>query len=676
MTNQRARTEWFRRLRQASLVFVLFAMLPCAPANAAEPLTATSISLSNLYQQRETYRKLVRLIETGQHGDYRQQRDALADYALYPYLEYTYAAFRLSALTPESLSDFEAAWWDTPLPGLLKRSWLRHLGKRGSWQMLARQYDPEVSTKVIDCYFANAQYHTGQVEAAHATTRKLWLVAFSQPDACDAAFETWTKANQIDAETAWTRFLLALARNNTKLATYLLRFLPKTDRAIANRFRQVHRQPGAIKSHKNFATDDPRNRQLILHGVKRLARRNPADAYKTLEAYSRTHNFGPEELNDAWVTVSRHLATDYDGEPLIYQVPVTAETSSESVENSIRFAIRQLDWSQVLIGIHQLPVALQDAPRWRYWAAQVLRQSAEVEEQMAARGILAELASTRSFYGFMAADQLDAPYDYRVSPGNFSENEISRIDALPAVKRARELLALDLTTEARREWRFTVGKLPPRQMQIAAHIATHWGWHNMAILTAIDAEAWDDLGIRFPLAHRDLLTRQSLRQDIPLSWPYAIIRQESAFRADARSSAGALGLMQLMPATAQMVAGKTGLRLRDTSTITDPATNIRLGTAYLGQMLRTFEHNRVLASAAYNAGPARVQRWRDADLPVDVWIETIPFRETRDYVQNVLVFAAIYGTHLGEPHPLIYPHEYAAFAPGTPPVLASGSEGR
>ena len=215
---------------------------------------------------------------------------------------------------------------------------------------------------------------------------------------------------------------------------------------------------------------------------------------------------------------------------------------------------------------------------------------------------------------------------------------------------------------ARREWLNSVNQFSNREQQIAGYVAQRWGWHKRAIQSMIDAEAWDDLDVRFPLAYRDSFIANTVKADIPVTFGFAIARQESAFMPDAKSSAGALGLMQMIPSTAKITAKRHNLRFANTNVLINPHTNITFGTAHLGTLMRRFNNNRILVSVAYNAGPGRVQSWLDPTLPVDAWIETIPFTETRNYVQNVLMFAAIYGNRLKTSQPLIMAHERAAFS--------------
>ena len=135
----------------------------------------------------------------------------------------------------------------------------------------------------------------------------------------------------------------------------------------------------------------------------------------------------------------------------------------------------------------------------------------------------------------------------------------------------------------------------------------------------------------------------------------AIARRESAFFPQAHSPVGARGLMQIMPATGRQVASALG-RPHTRAELYEVEHNILLGSAYYRQLLDRFAGNRVYALAAYNAGPHRVDRWRNAKgqgVPVDVWVETIPYRETRNYVKNVLSYNVVFQYLLGDTHRLL-----------------------
>ena len=264
--------------------------------------------------------------------------------------------------------------------------------------------------------------------------------------------------------------------------------------------------------------------------------------------------------------------------------------------------------------------------------------------QPEAEALYSALAEERSYYGFLAADRIGVPYNLYHAEVPASAAELSEMRHRPGIQRAHELYRLGRMTDARREWRFVTRTLDRRGLQVAAKLADRWDWHDRAIFTLAKTEYWDDLSLRFPLTHRSQIETQARDAELDSAWVFAVVRQESAFMPDARSHAGALGLMQLMPATAKDQARRMQPRPSwQRRHLLEPDNNIRLGAAYLSRVYQDLYRHPVLATAAYNAGPGRVKRWLpDSDLPADLWIEMIPFSETRTYVRRVMTYTVIY----------------------------------
>ncbi len=541
------------------------------------------------------------------------------------------------------------------------QNWLYNLAKRGEWKTFLAHYDPQNSTEKNSCFYGFALYKEGKVEEAMAQAEKLWLVDFSQPDECDPVFKIWRDSDGLTADMAWQRYSLALKNNKVKLATYLARFLAREDRQLGNSYKLVHTRPSNIKRINRFRSPDPRVADLVLHGVKRLARRRPDQALETLAQYEQIHHFDEEELNNTYVYIGKHLAVTPVKENKIDSIPVNLRDYPELTEARIRYAIKEADWAQVLVLINLLPEDLQQETSWQYWKAHVLAISSNPEDRKAGDTIFSHLSGLRTFYGFLSADRLHRDYNFMNEPSGVSTEEILALESTPGIQRALELLTLDERNRARREWYFTTRDFSNKERQIAARVAEKWGWYKPAIQSLIDAKAWNDLDYRFPVAYYDTFITQARVADIPVFWNLAIARQESAFMPDAKSPVGAYGLMQLMPATARIVAKQRGISFRKNRELIEPSLNIKLGSHYLGNMLRRYDNNRLLATAAYNAGPGNVDRWLNPDLSLEAWVETIPFKETRNYVQNVMMFSVIYANRLHQKQPLIYPHEYAGF---------------
>ena len=333
-------------------------------------------------------------------------------------------------------------------------------------------------------------------------------------------------------------------------------------------------------------------------------------------------------------------------------------TQSDLIEELADVAVEQQNWQQAAYWINQLPSDLQNKSQWQYWSARALQKTSE-DRQDEVQTRLASLAGERHYYGFLAARALGLPGEMNAERGTVTATALARIQRHEGLQRAIELFAVGDNINARREWFRALSQLDRNQQMLAAALARQLGLTAMMIRTANIAEARDHLHLRFPVVFEPQFRQASLRTAVPTPLLMAIARQESAMEASARSSADARGLMQLLPSTARIVARRARLPVPDTKDLYDPGTNIALGSYHLAWLIGRYNQQTPLAIAAYNAGEHRVDRWiKDAEgLPMDVWIEQIPFRETRNYVKNVLAFRYVYGNRLAMPSPIIQVEE-------------------
>jgi soluble lytic murein transglycosylase len=623
----------------------------------------SSDATQSRFDERKRYLDALQLIRSSQFTRLKAVKPTLRTYPLYPYLIYTEMSYRISRQTVSDIDEFEREHGDTPLVKPLIQHWMRSLAKRGGWQIFADNYHRATPAKDLACHHAYALYKTGQQTKAFDAAIDLWTVGFSQPDECDPIFNVWRGQKGMTPEIAWSRFSLSLKANEKKLSSYLVRFLSKSDKPFASNYRLVHLKPITITRFGTFADQHPRNREIILHGVRRLARTDPERAIATLRQYEVQHQFDAAALEETYADLAMQLVVRTDLSELADTLPINLNNHPALIEARIRQSLSLANWSDVIVLINRLPEELKDTARWQYWRARVLALSTEAADLAIAKSVFTALAKERTFYGFLSADILDLEYSFEELETPVTQEQILALEQSPGIERALELFALGERSSARSEWYFSTRQFSTTEQAIAARVALRWGWYKASIQTMITAGAWDELNARFPLAFQDNFIDHARSADIPVTWSLAVARQESAFMPDAKSSAGALGVMQLMPSTAQQVARKTGVSYANNRALTKPDLNIKLGSHYLGQMLRRFDNNRILASAAYNAGPGRVRQWLNPDVPFDVWIEIIPFKETRGYVQNVLMFSNIYSRKLNDEQPLLYPHERDAFSP-------------
>ena len=466
----------------------------------------------------------------------------------------------------------------------------------------------------------------------------LWLHGKSQPKACDPVFDAWRQAGGLTPGLTWERIALAMDRNQTRLARYLKRYLPSAEQPWVERWLRAHQDPQSVLRDPALAQTHPQQGAILLHALERQARQDPAQAVEMWAQLERKHAFDPAQSRSAERSLALALARVQHPQALRWlQAAEPAADDERLQEERILTALRVADWQLASDWVDALPPEQRDAERWRYWKA---RSLAELGRQPEAEAVYRSLAKERSYYGFLAADRIGAPYNLHHAEVPTSSAELSEMRRRPGIQRAHELYLLDRMTDARREWRFVTRSLDRRDLQVAAKLADRWNWHDRAIFTLAKTDYWDDLALRFPLTHRGQIESQARDVELDSAWVFAVVRQESAFMPDARSHAGALGLMQLMPATAKDQARRMQPQRRH---LLEPDNNIRLGAAYLSRVYQALYRHPVLATAAYNAGPGRVKRWLpDSELPADLWIEMIPFSETRTYVRRVMTYTVIY----------------------------------
>ncbi|MEO4046361.1 transglycosylase SLT domain-containing protein [Pseudomonas sp. CAU 1711] len=620
-------------------------------------LAPDAAQAANLTQQRQMYDEAKRALAKGDKGPYLRYASALRDYPLEPYLAYEELTARLKWASNDEIEAFLTEHGDLPQAGWMKLRWLRWLAERGEWQTFANHYDPKLNFTELDCLYGQYLYKQRMLPEARQAAEKLWLVGKSQPEACDTLFGTWRADGQLTEERRWQRAKLAAEARNYGLASYLVKGLPSLGKQ-GQLMIEAAQKPQIMSQTARFAPADRHMADAAGLGLRRLARQDPEKALGLLQVYAGKLPFSAEEKVAIAREIGLTLAKRFD----IRALQVMAQYDPELRDNTVsewraRLLLRHGRWDEAHQLTARMPQDLAGTSRWRYWQARSLQLAQPQNPQAVA--LYQPLAKERDFYGFLAADRIEVPYSLNHKPMVIDPQLLHRVRNTAGIRRALEFHDRGQIVDGRREW-YHVSRLFSREELVAqARLAYDKGWYFPAIRTISQAQYWDDLDIRFPMAYKSSLTSQAKLRGLHSSWVFAITRQESAFMADARSPVGAMGLMQLMPATAKETARKFGIALGNPQQALVPEKNIQLGAAYLSQVHGQFNGNRVLASAAYNAGPGRVRQWlRGADhLAFDVWVENIPFDETRQYVQNVLSYSVIYGQKLGAPQKLVDWHE-------------------
>lgn len=601
--------------------------------------------------QRALYLEARDALDRNDTAAFEQLRQHLLDYPLLPYLDYAYLSPRLSELPNGEVDRFLADHADSYIADRLEREWVNALAEAGSRDAVVQYHNPRNTTTVLSCHALRARLETGDLSAL-TEVAALWNVSVSQPNECDPVFEWWMEAGLLTPEIAWERFEKTLQAGNRRLARYISGLMLPEERELAQLYLLIDSEPERLRNHDALAERNERMRSIVLHGVRRLAAIDAPQAMLMLHVHNDRHGFDEDTLLAEQRFIAMRLLVQgfvSETESLLRNTPGLA--TETLVSWLLRDAMRDQDWQRIETWLDSLSPDARESERWSYWRARTLARQSSPEAREAAEILYRRVAGTRSFYGFLAADLLGLEYELAERPVPVNGRQVRALYDNPSIVRAYELLQVADETNALNEWHYASRGMSEDEIISSGRLADSWGWHRNSIQAMIRAGYWDDLQLRFPLAYIEDFVAAASDYSLQPQFLFAVARQESAFMHDVRSPAGARGLMQLMPATARQTASRNGIGTSNLD-LYDPYTNIRLGTHYMAELMEEFEGNRVLAAAAYNAGPNRVKQWlrRTADnpLPVDMWIETIPFAETRGYVQNVLAYSVIYGYRKGE----------------------------
>jgi soluble lytic murein transglycosylase len=598
--------------------------------------------------ERSLFQLAERALGKGDERTFLSTRQTLTGYPLLQYLDYRRLVRNLGTARPAEIADFLETHADGPLARMLRNSYLDHLAKERNWREYLRfaEYGGALSTEQT-CFRMQAQLQTGQRREALAQVEAIWLHGQSQPKACDPALDAWRAEGLLTSELAWQRFALAIEADQTSLARYLRRYLSAADRPWADRWLELEADPEQVVR-AGFRAGDQHAADLMLErAFLGLVRKDPERALDVWNAQGQRFGLNLERQARIQHALALRLALRRLPQTLPFMAGLPAAVFDDQLRQwQLRTGLRDRDWNTVLTAVDGMTPEARAEAQWQYWQARALEQLGRRDE---AQQAYRQAARERNFHGFLAADRLGQPYRIGHEPLALPAAVQEQVARIPAMQRMRELVLLERLPEARREWSHMINDLSPQEQEAAARLFADWGWHDRAIFTVARARSWGDIDLRFPLAFTDMILEGARNQDIDPAWAMAIARQESAFLHDVRSSAGALGIMQIMPATGRSVASAAGVSIRNDNDILNPANNARLGTYYLRRNLDNFGGHSMLSTAAYNAGAHRVRSWLPAagQVDPDIWAELIPFHETRDYVQRVFAYRVIYAVRLG-----------------------------
>jgi soluble lytic murein transglycosylase len=591
---------------------------------------------------RQAFREAYAHVTGNPNDSGSSDSEALKSYPLYPYLQAARIREALNgepttlAAVDQRASDFLAEYGRQPVARALRHAWLDSLARRSQWAQFLEAYRDSGASDTERCQSFIAKVALGKTTGLAGDISKAWLIPHSLPE-CDQPF-AWLKQNGLlTTALVEERIRLTLDGGSTQGAAFarqLIQQLPP-DRAAplslwASLLETPQRSIDALVSSPDTRADPV----VLLAGWTHLARTDRAGAKERYAKLIRARGLNSQEASPYALALALPLAWDHDDAALDYfKLVATSDLDDPALEWQARAALWAKDWSLVSRTIAALSSTDRLTARWRYWAARAAEQLHDARAQELYESLLAD----DNYYSAMAAAHLNRTVIPHPEPLPVDSALLATLERNPALERARELFLCGLRPEAAAEWQFGYDALADSARTQTIHLAARWGWYDQAVSVATAQHVFNDYALLYPRPFDAEVRAAARSAQLAPEIVYGVVRQESLYRIDVVSTAGARGLMQLQPDTARRTARYWKRPEPSPADLFDPSINTTLGAGRLRMLLDQFNGQIPLALAGYNAGSNAVLRWL-APQPIDsdVWIENIPYNETRGYVERVL----------------------------------------
>ncbi len=629
----------------------------CLSITFVSPSNADSSENVSLKQQRAIYDKAHKLLDNRQFESYEKVRPKIAGYPLTPYLDYRRFLIGISHRSPDEVRNFIHHYNDFPFSNRISAPYLDGLAREKKWKLMLEYQIAEPRGETYQCYYYYAQAKYGNREEGFRGAQKLWLSGHGIADACDPLFSLWDKVGLRSEELILKRMHLAFEARNRSLMHYLANLL-KSQKAKrqADEMKVLFDSPIKVRKFARKHQPTTFHQNQVILALKKLARSEIEKAVKLFPEVVKAQKISrvqAQELAD--YLAFRMINTERESLAQWRDNKISSSSNTALIERRVRLAIQEANWSSVIKWIDILPKDKQNSLRWQYWLA---RSELALGQHFSGQQRMESIIGQRNFYSVAAAKELQRSIHYPTSEILLNHDIIDAFDT--ELIRIEELIERDKIEAGKSEWRWLLDRADAQQRRMLAAYAAFKGWHHFTVMASIKAQMWDNISIRFPIAHRWWFNFYGDKHSIDPITLMSLARQESGLDIEAISPVGARGIMQIMPSTAKYTAKKYKLAYRGTQDLYSVGKNIEIGSHYLDGLLNQYNNNRIFALAAYNAGPHRVKTWRkrtQGKLDAYAFIEAIPFKETRGYVQNILMFETYYREVLGVDGAFLNPHE-------------------
>jgi soluble lytic murein transglycosylase len=574
------------------------------------------------------------------------QYPGLASHPLYGWVEYAALRRDIDNLSSQQAQAFLARYRGQAVAGAFRELWLAATSRREDWRAFRDAWSPSIKGTTLRCAELNARQATGSSDAQWTSdAQALWRSSGKPlPNECDAPFAVLAARGGLPPALRWERIDLAAGEWNAAEMRDAARGLPADELALANDYASFM---DAVNERALTWPKTQRSRWIASQGLARLGKSVPATAELQLPKYAQALGFSDEDRGRVLYQVALWTVASYEAESARRLAAVPDVAYDEKLhEWQVREALARSDWKAALAAIRRMGGKQRGDSRWTYFEGRLLELTGD---KAGAQAAYQRAAREPQFHGFLAADRINQPYALCPWIPHDSDAAKAAVARDPAIARAMALYRIDRAGWAQREWDDALSRFDDSQRRLAVEVAQDNGWFDRAVFSLGKTPDEQRLyELRFPLHHDATIRREAAKNNLDPAWIAAEIRAESVFNPNARSGANAMGLMQVLPGTGMAVARQIGVPWAGAQSLYDPDTNIVLGSAYLRQLLDKYGGQPYFAIAGYNAGPAPLARWQSQrpGMDPDFWIETISYKETREYVARVLAFSTVYDWRL------------------------------
>lgn len=606
-----------------------------------------AVAVSDLWLNRYAYDAIQNGFNDKDISVYNKKRSSIDNYSLAAYTDYRAFLFDIKNKTPQQVNQFTQDFSEYPFSVSIRVDYLNAMIATKNWRSLLGYQTTLPRDQDYQCWYYTAFYHEGKKDIAFDGAQDLWMSGKSVSNACNDLFQFWTEAGLRTDDVIKRRALLSIEERNPKLIKYLGKLVSNDeDRLVLSEMYRLYQNPIKMMIAFNDKEETQFNKDYAQSLLKHLVRNNRDKAYSAFTHITGRYSYTPDELQITSEFIAVRLLTNTEIDTIAWRDDVFKRSNNDLVlVQRLRLAISKANWQEVYFWISRLSDTTQATYRWQYWLG---RSEIALGEKEKGEARLKRIMGYRHFYSFAAAITLNRDLKYPISGVVLEGDEL--IDYKPGIERVTELLALGKSEPAKSQWRHLIKNASYKNRARLATYAKQEGWHDFSFESTLEGELWDYLDLRFQVRYYSLFKRYGTKNKVNPVTLMALARQESGFNSLSQSPVGALGVMQILPSTAQYMADKYQSNYKQRSDLLDAQKNIAIGSQYLGSLLRHYKKNRAFAFSAYNAGPTMVAVWRkqlSKDADVFAYIESITFKETRVYVKNIFMFEEYYRYILG-----------------------------